>query len=483
MNRNRLSSTMLLLRKACRLHVVPGPVLALFLALSLGLWAGTFAEAGTRATTGSLRPRRSTVRRAVPAPRLVYHVETQDGREVDSLLGDEPINPASVTKVATSLWALERLGPDYRFETRVLAGGPIDLSARELAGDLVFEGQGDPDFQDENGILVAQELNRLGIRRVRGRLVVNRWFWTGWEGGSAHRDADPAQRALQMATRMEQLLDSNRWTRGMREAWRELARKRGFDVSRPPRVTVLGNRAQTIRPAGELLLTHRSQPLRQILHRLNAFSNNDIERIGDVLGGADDMSAWLNERWKMTPGTVRFATTSGLGENRITPRQVVGMLRDLQQVCQKDGMELADVLSAAGCVPGTVSRFYQRISNGPAQATVVGKTGTLTSTDGGVSVFAGFASTVEGDLIFCVAAPRAAGRLRSARSKAETFVLDLVDRHGGPVTKSCGAELTGPDDGADLLLAEGRQWAPPDLPEPSPAAARSGKKTNRKIRH
>ena len=40
---------------------------------------------------------------------------------------------------------------------------------------------------------------------------------------------------------------------------------------------------------------------------------------------------------------------------------------------------------------------------------VVAKTGTLTSTDGGAAVLAGFVNTGKGDLAFCVAAPRASG--------------------------------------------------------------------------
>ena len=47
---------------------------------------------------------------SVETVRLVWHVETEDGRPVDARDADSPINPASVTKVATSLRSEERRG-------------------------------------------------------------------------------------------------------------------------------------------------------------------------------------------------------------------------------------------------------------------------------------------------------------------------------------------------------------------------------------
>src|SRR5262249_17394448 len=46
-------------------------------------------------------------------------VEAEDGRVLASVVADRAVHPASVTKVATTLALLERLGPDHRFETRV----------------------------------------------------------------------------------------------------------------------------------------------------------------------------------------------------------------------------------------------------------------------------------------------------------------------------------------------------------------------------
>jgi serine-type D-Ala-D-Ala carboxypeptidase/endopeptidase (penicillin-binding protein 4) len=447
-------------------------------ALAVVLLAPAFdARSAVKIERTARRPATRTDASRQPAATtgLVWHVETLDGDTVDSRHGDDAINPASVTKVATTLWALEKLGPDHRFETRFLAR-QSPRPGGELPGDLLVQGGGDPDFQVENAMLVARELNRAGVRRVSGALVVNHQFWMGWEGGSQGREPDPGKRAMIMAVRLRQAFDPSRWSYSVRRTWLELAARRGFDPSAPPRVTFAGPTLERTDVSGTGLVVHHARPLVQILRRLNCFSNNDIERVGDSLGPAPDLGRFLSDRWGLTGGSaIRFETTSGLGENRLTPRQVVMLLRDLRRTCERMGIPIESVLPAVGCDPGTVAHFYQRISNGPASTSVVGKTGTLTATDGGVSVFAGFASTSEGEFIFCVAQPRAAGRLSQARWKEEQWVLDLVAQHGGPIGRTCAAPLTGPEDGAVVEPAGFPTPAPSEgAPVPVPAALHVG---------
>lgn len=451
------------------------------MALALLLAVSALPSHAAARATGGRAAKAARARKAAPAPArpadpaaetrgLVWHVETFDGDLVDSRQGNEPINPASVTKVATTLWALERLGPDHRFETRFLTDGPAEPRGGELAGDLLVAGGGDPDFQIESAMLVARGLNDLGIHRVRGGLFVNQRFWTGWEGGSAGRDPDPQRRALLMATRLRQALDPARWTASMRRTWADLAARRGFNPATPPRVAVAGPVEGRESVDGTPLLVHRARPLVQTLRRLNAFSNNDIERVGESLGTPFELGRFVAGRLGAPDGSIQFETTSGLGENRITPKQVVALFRELHHTCERMGLPVASVLPAAGCDPGTVAHFFHRMSNGPVATSVVGKTGTLTATDGGVSVFAGIASTGRGDLIFCVARPRAAGRLGQARWQEEEWVLDLVANHGGPVGRTCAAPLTGPDDGAVVEALDPLRAARPHDAQPVPAA-------------
>lgn len=78
--------------------------------------------------------------------------------------------PASTAKAITSLYALETLGPEYRFRTRVIATGPV--RGGTLEGDLVLAGGGDPTLSTDDLGDLAARLVAKGVRAVRGRLLV-----------------------------------------------------------------------------------------------------------------------------------------------------------------------------------------------------------------------------------------------------------------------------------------------------------------------
>jgi D-alanyl-D-alanine carboxypeptidase/D-alanyl-D-alanine-endopeptidase (penicillin-binding protein 4) len=396
------------------------------------------------ADAGTKKSHKKSTRKAAPKPppAAVWHVETPEGTVIDTRSGDVAVNPASVTKVATTLWALETLGPDRRFETRVLARGTVDRSTGVLRGDLLVEGGGDPDFQAENALLVLAELDRLGIRRVTGDLVVDGRFWMGWEDGSEGRQPDPDQRAVLMSQRLKATLDTRAWSKWTRRQWSQTAALTG-SAPRVPSFTIAGKAraADPLPEATTLLVVHHSRPLVQTLRMFNAFSNNDIERVGDHLGRGTDLAAWLCERWQLPPGALQFETTSGLGVNRVSPRLIVHLVRDLSFTAERLGLSLEQLLPTTGCDPGTVASFFPRLGVEPYTASVSGKTGTLITTDNGVSVFAGLARTAAGDQFFAVAVPNARGRLRAARRVEEDFVLRLVDRQGGPEARACAAPM------------------------------------------
>jgi len=394
-------------------------------------------------------------RRPVPPPELVWYVETIDGQVVDARSQDLAINPASVVKIATSWWALEKLGPDHRFTTRFAARGSIDPSHGVLKGDLVVEGDGDPDFQAENAFLVAEALNRIGVRRVTGMVIVDDTFWMGWENGSQGKNPDPVKRATQMAGRLRQALDVRRWSRATRQAWYEHAAKTGTPRSPLPSVEVMGGARYEPAPTGTetVLFEHRSKPLAETLRRFNAFSNNDIERVAASIGPPSELSVLLADR--LVPGTtpVLIQTASGLGENRLSPRQIVAMLRGFRTAAAERGVEIEHLLPVAGCDPGTVNASFPRLSSPPFATSLVAKTGTLTSTDGGITVLAGFLNTAQGEVVFCVAAPRAAGRIRLARRTEESFVVNLLNKRGGATPRTCAPPLDSSSGDAGIFAA------------------------------
>jgi len=105
-------------------------------------------------------------------------VQSLDSGEVlYSLNPHTLVVPASNTKIVTMAVAAERLGWDYRFETRLETAAPI--SNGTLLGDLVVVGTGDPSINQRMGdpeaffTELADALKGAGITRIDGRVVGN----------------------------------------------------------------------------------------------------------------------------------------------------------------------------------------------------------------------------------------------------------------------------------------------------------------------
>jgi PBP4 family serine-type D-alanyl-D-alanine carboxypeptidase len=126
-----------------------------------------------------------------------YSLDT--GKVLYALNADKMFVPASTTKLLTEGVVLAKLGPDYRFHTRIYRAGPLD-SKGKLKGDLVLVASGDPNlsnriqpdgtlgFVDEdhsyNGpalpgdpLAVIKQLAKgvaaKGVRKIEGRVLVD----------------------------------------------------------------------------------------------------------------------------------------------------------------------------------------------------------------------------------------------------------------------------------------------------------------------
>lgn len=92
--------------------------------------------------------------------------EPLEGGDIDALLP-----PASVAKAPTALFALDKLGPDHRFETRLIAVGEMERGV--LDGDLILQGGGDPETDSASLDLLAYRLSEAGLKKVTGKFLVD----------------------------------------------------------------------------------------------------------------------------------------------------------------------------------------------------------------------------------------------------------------------------------------------------------------------
>ena len=84
----------------------------------------------------------------------------------------QPMNPASTMKLVTTLAGLELLGPQYQWRTDALTAAPLRNGV--LEGDLWLRGSGDPQLVIENLWLLVQRLRGVGLREIRGNLMLDR---------------------------------------------------------------------------------------------------------------------------------------------------------------------------------------------------------------------------------------------------------------------------------------------------------------------
>ncbi|MBU3708371.1 MAG: D-alanyl-D-alanine carboxypeptidase/D-alanyl-D-alanine-endopeptidase [Burkholderiaceae bacterium] len=127
------------------------------------------------AATGSAPPAvlNELRRNGIPIEAVAIDVRAADGgKPLLAVNHARAFKPASVMKLLTTQAALELLGPDYRWITRVYAHGVMEADA--LRGDLVIEGSGDPRFAHEDLWRLMTRLRALGLREIRGNLVLDR---------------------------------------------------------------------------------------------------------------------------------------------------------------------------------------------------------------------------------------------------------------------------------------------------------------------
>ena len=92
--------------------------------------------------------------------------DVDTGLRLEAENGAAGLPPASVAKALTALYALDVLGADHRFQTRVIATGSVVGGV--LKGDLVLVGGGDPTLNTDHLAKLAKALKTAGVREVKG---------------------------------------------------------------------------------------------------------------------------------------------------------------------------------------------------------------------------------------------------------------------------------------------------------------------------
>ena len=328
--------------------------------------------------------------------------------------GTVPLPSASVTKVATSLVALQIFGPNHQFATQIYTTGSVQNGV--LQGDLTIRGGEDPFFVWEDAVTVGNLLNQLGISRVAGNLVIADKFYMNFE-------ANP-QTAGNL---LKQGLNYRLWPAEAESQYWTLP-------SGTPRplvvidgsVQVLSFTPTNVRP----LIKHQSLPLVELLKQMNRYSNNLMaDMLANSAGGAKVVARKAAASAGVPAAEIQLINGSGLGlENRISPRAAVGMFLAIERFLEPYKLTVADVFTVVGRDEGILDpRPLPRLS--------VVKSGTLNN----VSALAGALPTQQqGTVWFAIS--NIGSDLAGFRAEQEALLQQFVRQWGA--VRSLPIELT-----------------------------------------
>jgi D-alanyl-D-alanine carboxypeptidase/D-alanyl-D-alanine-endopeptidase (penicillin-binding protein 4) len=346
------------------------------------------------------------------------------GRPAIEINPDRQFRPASLLKLATTVTAMVRFGPEYRFATRVLGRAP----AGGATGDVVLVGGGDPTLTTElyrrdhylpkpddpipvpvfaSGSPTIEHLvaavAAAGVRRIDGDLIVDDTLFDtartqpGWIPDYQRGDPDIAN--IGALTVNEGYLDLDRRRLYPDPAVGAGSTLRAMLIARGISVTGTVRRGRAPEGLREIARVN-SPPLTEIIDYTNRYSANYpaellLKGLGARFKGAGTTAAGVTVvRETLTQNHVPlegFAMADGSGlslDNRMTPRTIAGLLDWILGAEGKAGDALRTSLPVAGG-PGTL---FKRMTRPPTAGNLRGKTGFIR----GVRAMAGWVTPADG---------------------------------------------------------------------------------------
>ncbi len=322
-----------------------------------------------------------------------------------------PMMPASNMKLVTTAAALDVLGPDFRYRTRVYLDGPLQYGT--LSGSVVVRGSGDPSF----------------IGRARDLEPVFRaWADSLYDAG--------VRNVLGTISLADDVMDnpSSRFVATLRGALRD----RG--------ITIHGQGVDEYAPGVfpeyermQPVASYRSPPLAAFVSLTNTESDNAYaERIlrtvaafvypspGPVRPGLRARAAnGTLQRLGVAPSTVVVADGSGLSRsNRLTAVGLVQLLRGMHEHPDAATRDAFVRSLPLGGFTGTLGRRY---GSGDARGNVRAKTGYIR----GVRTLSGYITTSRGQtLAFSILCNGYSTQTRRV-SRAQDEVVELLADYAG----------------------------------------------------
>ena len=308
---------------------------------------------------------------------------------------DIRVRLASVSKLLTSLWAIEERGVNYTHDTKLYIKGK----------NLHIQGSYDPFMNHQKMMFLVSQLNTLGYTHF-DKITYDKKIQINPTAEKILSDVTPVTRAGNGAY-LKMYFNTASWSTDLKNIYNTYASlaKTGrfletvefsadhveFSLENP-----LGPDAK--------VLTLTSPKLYQYLKETNVKSNNYTSHtIFDNLGGAASFQKFLADRYSLTTNQIQLYTGSGLSisvsgkrlDNYATCAVITSLISELKASAERQNKKVSDIVAVPGNDTGT---FKNRLNSSDYKNTFVAKTGTLFHT----STLAGAMNTKNGYSFFGV---------------------------------------------------------------------------------
>ena len=347
---------------------------------------------------GIARAQETMLSRLDSLVRLPLFETTQVGLMVYDLTADTTLfaynqrqlmRPASAMKLVTAITALDQLGSDYEYKTRLYYTGRVE--GRTLRGDVYCVGGFDPTLTLDDVAALAQTLSQLGIDSICGRLVADQSMKEALDYGEGWCWDDDNPLLLSLTVGRDNTF---------LEVFAEEVARLGINLEQARLAT--GRTPQQARLVGTLshgigLVMERMMKKSDNFYAESMFYQTAASARRGVARAIDarNVTRQLIRRLGLGGQPYRIADGSGLSlYNYVSCELLCRLLRHAWQTPR-----ILDTLLPTLPIAGVDGTLEKRMRGTSAYNNVMAKTGTLS----GISSLAGYCLSAEGhDLCFAI---------------------------------------------------------------------------------
>lgn len=360
----------------------------------------------------------------LPAEDQSYCYTDEAGKTVGQNI-DLRVRLASVSKLMTSLWAMEKLGPEFKYDTKLFIKG----------NNLHIAGSFDPFLGNEKMFFLVSQLNDLGHSHF-DTITFDKIIQIN-PNAQIHSDQYPLITRESNARNLKTYFNTKSWSKDFKAEYDRIASLAKAGKFRKVVTFDIGNALfSEVNPFENdpevRILTLSSPPLYKYLKEINVKSNNYASHtIFRKLGGESGFKIFMSERFNLGEEDIRFWNGSGLPEiingvrndNFASCRIVGDLTAALKESAEKQGKKLEDIVAVPGSDAGT---FRNRVFPADYKNAFVAKSGTLMHT----STLAGAMSTKKGISFFGIF--NQSTDIISSKEVQNGMVVSIMTEMGGP---------------------------------------------------